>query len=390
MICRFPLIHFYENSVRAAFEKRRWISDKWDKHYFEAAGALVSLLELLSMLRNRIEPRPQAVVDGVASISFLWNACDRRALDPRDKIFALLPFIAGALVKSKSSNYDIDYVEVYSRVTVDLIRSCQSLLPLMGRRQSETSLEEPSWVLDWHRQEMEQHREVSAFTMALRLTYHFDASHGLPQLDFQNLVSGDGRHLRLRGHFVDTLVGKIMPPTEVSSGPDGPLNYIQPVIALRQVWKQSVAEDAFSVLRNLDGPLVTNEVVTEFSAILDDVLDLREQSESQDWQMKEKSQLGSWLLSRIMTIFLISAGRFGVGTWDVKPGDEIWILCSGHMPLILRPIRDDNDHVNGPDTFVLPGKHDRHHLVSDCYMPGIMKGELSLAGNSVLRTITLC
>ncbi|KAF4782002.1 heterokaryon incompatibility protein [Colletotrichum scovillei] len=342
-ICRFPLIHFYKNSVRAAFEKRRWISDKWDKHYFEAAGAMKSLLELLSTLRNRIESRSQAVVDGVASISFLWNACDRRALDPRDKIFALLPFIAGALVKSKSSNYDIDCVELYSRVTVDLIRSCQSLLPLMGRRQSETPLEGPSWVLDWRRQEMAQHKEVNAFTMALRLTYHFDASHGLPRLDLQNLLSGDGRQLRLRGHFVDTLVGKLMPPTGVSAGYDDPLNYMQSLKILRQIWKQSVAEDAFSALRNLDGPLVTNEVVTEFSGMLDDVLDLRIQYESQDWELKEKAQLVSWLQSRIMTIFLVSAGT-----------------------------------------------HDRYHLVSDCYLPGIMKGELSLAGTSFLRTVTLC
>ncbi|EXF76605.1 heterokaryon incompatibility protein [Colletotrichum fioriniae PJ7] len=323
-ISRSPLIHFCENSMRMAFETRRWISDKLDEHYFEAAGALVSLLQVLSALRHRIESKSQAVLDGVASISFLWNACDRRALDPRDKIFALLPFIAGALARVKSSNYDIDCVELYSRVTVDLIRSCQSLLPLMGRRQSEMPLEEPSWVLDWHRQEMAQHGELNAFGTALQLTHHFDASHGLPQLDFQNLVSGNGRHLRLRGYFVDTLVYSIVPPAELSSIPDRPFNYVQHLITLREIWKHCVARDTFSVLRKLDRPLVTNEAIAEFSGMWDDVLNLDKLSESQDWHMKENARLQYWLYTRIMAIFIASAGRFGVGTWDVKLGDEVW------------------------------------------------------------------
>lgn len=387
-ISRLPVIDFGHNMTDES-RRRRWTNDKGNWPDFVAVGKLISMANRLSTLKFQVKLGWQATA-GAASTSFLWDACDRQALDPRDKIFALLPFITGSLASAKSSNYNIDCAELYSRVTVDLIRSCQSLLPLMGRRQSETPSEEPSWVLDWRHQEMAQHGEVNAFAMTLGLIYHFNASRGIPQLDFQNLVSSDGRRLILQGYFVDTLVGKIVPPAEVSSGPDGTLNHTKSFRTLREIWKQCVAEDAFSVLRTLDRPLVTNEAIAEFSEMWNDVLDPIRLSESQDWPKNENSRLGSWLRSRIMTIFLVSAGRFGVGTWDVKLGDEVWIICSGHMPLILRPIRDVKGHVDGPDTFVLPGKHDEYHLVNDCYIPGIMNGELSCAGNSVLRTITLC
>ncbi|KAK0372486.1 hypothetical protein CLIM01_10163 [Colletotrichum limetticola] len=399
-IARSPLIHFGLNSNGGKLARRRWTIDKADEHYFEATGTLLSLLEILSVLRNQIESRSQAMLDGEASISFLWNACDRQALDPRDKIFALLPFIAGSWACVKSSNYDISCIELFRRVTVDLIRACQSLLPLMGRRQSEAPLEELSWSLDWRRQEMAQHRESNSFTMTLYLFPQFNASHGIPQLDCRDLVSGDGRRLRLRGYFVGTLVRTIMPPVEVSSVPGHRFDYSYTLRNLIKTWKQHIAEDAFSELRELDKPLFTKEAIAEFSGMWDDMEKadkyLFDSSGPAEYGTSKKIQILVWLQSRVMNIFLTCGGCFGVGTHDTKEGDEVWILCSGFMPLILRPIKsngeqsDDNGQVDRPATFILPEMQDRYHLVSDCYMPGIMNGELSLEGNSNLRTITLC
>ncbi|KXH36376.1 hypothetical protein CNYM01_13791 [Colletotrichum nymphaeae SA-01] len=398
-ISRSPLISF-GNNINAMAYARCWCTkDKEKWHYFVAMGTLISMVTRLSRLRNQVKSGSQAMAGGAACTGFLWDACDHQASDPRDKIFALAPFITGVLTSAKSSNYDIDCVELYSRVTVDLIRSCQSLLPLMGQRQSEAPLEEPSWVLDWRRQKIRHYEEADSFCNTFLLELQFDASRGIPELDFQDFVSSDGQRLILRGYFIDELVGTFMPPSLASSGSDHPYSFTKSIKGLMKSWKH-VAEGVFSTLQELGGPSVSNEAVAKLSELWDDMeeasIDALGPPESDDWQKDKNSRMLFWLGSRIMTIFILSEGRLGVGPWEVRPGDEIWILCSGHMPLILRPIRnnreqgDGMDHVGGSDTFVLPGKHDRYHLVCDCYIPGIMNGELSFAGNSILRTITLC
>ncbi|KAK1527753.1 uncharacterized protein CCOS01_08015 [Colletotrichum costaricense] len=401
-ISRSPLIQFRENFPNVTSARHRWTAYnyKGNKRDFEAMFTVMLIVQPLSMLRTQIKSRPQALMGGVASLSFLWMTCDHQALDPRDKIFALLPFITAALTNTNSSNYNIDCAQVYSRVTVDLIQFCRSLLPLMGRRQSEMPLKEPSWVLDWRRQEVEQHRESSPFIQTVGLSSQFNASRGIPKLHYQNLVSGDGRRLRLRGYFVGTLVRTIMSPAEVSSGPGHRFDYSYTLRNLIKTWKRHVEEDAFSEFRRLDRPLFTKAAIAEFSEMWNDMEKAREYlldlSAPEEFGMKKKVTMLMWLQSRVMNIFLTCGGRFGVGTHDTKEGDEVWILCSGFMPLVLRPMKNNseqgnnNGDVDDSATFALSGRYDRYRLVSECYVQGVMHGELSIGSNHCLRTIDLC
>ncbi|KAK1545611.1 hypothetical protein CPAR01_03113 [Colletotrichum paranaense] len=365
-ISRSSLIKFRENFWNVKPAGCEWATYSY-KGNSEAMFTVLSTAQPLSMSRTLVKSGPQTTMSGVASLSFLWMTCDHQALDPRDKIFALLPFITAALTNTNSSNYNIDCVEVYSRVTVDLIQSCRSLLPLMGRRQSEMPLEGPSWVLDWRRQQAAQHREPLPFIRTLGFSSEFNASRGIPELHYKDLVSSDGRRLRLRGYFVGTIVRTIMSPAEVSSGPRHRFDYSYTLRNLIKTWKRHVEEDAFSEFRRLDRPLFTKEAIAEFSEMWNDMEKAREClldfSAPEEFGMKKKvMMLLMWLQSRVMNIFLTCGGRFGVGTHDTKEGDEVWILCSGFMPLVLRPIKNNseqgnnNGDVDDSATFALSGR----------------------------------
>jgi len=68
--------------------------------------------------------------------------------------------------------------------------------------------------------------------------------------------------------------------------------------------------------------------------------------------------------------FITEMGYAGNGPAKVKPGDEIFILCGGRMPLVLRA-----DLAEKSPQAASPEWRPRHALVGDCYIHGIMDGE---------------
>ncbi|KAG4439608.1 hypothetical protein IFR05_004903 [Cadophora sp. M221] len=68
--------------------------------------------------------------------------------------------------------------------------------------------------------------------------------------------------------------------------------------------------------------------------------------------------------------FITDKGSIGLGPTSTKPRDEIWIVCGGKLPLILR------ENVNpGLGTGKICTSETYHSLVGDCYVDGIMDGE---------------
>ncbi|KAE8447897.1 hypothetical protein EG329_010126 [Mollisiaceae sp. DMI_Dod_QoI] len=67
--------------------------------------------------------------------------------------------------------------------------------------------------------------------------------------------------------------------------------------------------------------------------------------------------------------FITDHGSFGLGPGSIEAGDEVWVVCGGKMPLVLRTREMDWQAGN-----------DAHYtLVGDCYVDGIMDG--GAAGN---------
>lgn len=70
--------------------------------------------------------------------------------------------------------------------------------------------------------------------------------------------------------------------------------------------------------------------------------------------------------------FLAEDGSFGLCPSGTQPGDEIWVFVGGNVPFILRPCED------GGGTY--------HSFIGDCYMDGIMDGEVKDNPRHVSRT----
>jgi hypothetical protein len=59
-------------------------------------------------------------------------------------------------------------------------------------------------------------------------------------------------------------------------------------------------------------------------------------------------------------------GLFGVVPFDCKPGDKVFVLRGGAVPLILRPVVSDS---------AAEDKGQRYRLIGDAYMQGVMYGD---------------
>jgi hypothetical protein len=69
--------------------------------------------------------------------------------------------------------------------------------------------------------------------------------------------------------------------------------------------------------------------------------------------------------------FITERGYMGLG--DPKVGDQVWVLCGGDIPFILRPSREPL----------------AHYLIRDCYVHGIMDGEAMVDFDKMRRTVVL-
>ncbi len=68
-------------------------------------------------------------------------------------------------------------------------------------------------------------------------------------------------------------------------------------------------------------------------------------------------------------LFVTEKGYIGNDPAKIKPGDEVFILCGGKMPLILRPDSSDSFQQG-----ISPVLRPLRTLV--CYIHGIMDGKL--------------
>lgn len=59
-------------------------------------------------------------------------------------------------------------------------------------------------------------------------------------------------------------------------------------------------------------------------------------------------------------------GLFGVVAFDCKPGDRIFVLRGGAVPLILRPVASHSDAED---------EGQKYQLIGDAYIRGVMYGE---------------
>ena len=72
-------------------------------------------------------------------------------------------------------------------------------------------------------------------------------------------------------------------------------------------------------------------------------------------------------------LFRTNGGDLGYGPLSMSPGDQIWVLENGRVPFVLRPVDD--------------GKN--FELLGECYVHGVMDGQLFSNGMPVYENISL-
>ena len=77
--------------------------------------------------------------------------------------------------------------------------------------------------------------------------------------------------------------------------------------------------------------------------------------------------------------FTTASGRVGLCYPHSRPGDEVWLFNGANVPFIVRAL----------DAAPAPGHSSKYSFVGDCYVHGIMDGELAEMEKSNQRPIVL-
>lgn len=74
----------------------------------------------------------------------------------------------------------------------------------------------------------------------------------------------------------------------------------------------------------------------------------------------------------VRRIFRTRSGLLGTGPRSIREGDEVWILAGANVPFVLRRVESDNN---------------RHTLVGEAYVHGLMHGDPQRHGKPITRTV---
>ncbi|KAL0939213.1 heterokaryon incompatibility protein [Colletotrichum truncatum] len=352
-----------------------------------------SIVRPLLLVRNKMKAS-EAMMDNNL-LHVFWRFNQRQATDPRDRVYALLPFTAGLLRSVKSSDYGLSTGELYGRVTVDLIRFGHCLNPLIGRPPEEAvPLEEPSWVLNWQR--IADVTGDNNFWVSDCFYHRFDAAHGLPGIDMDCMTSEDGRQLVLQGFCVGKVAITGVAPND-SPGTDASSKDYEPKSLLER-WERYVKGDILNLLeRQKELPHGDAGRLLQLNREVADVVNGMMISDKEpDPGVLGRSLREAWKESYLHNgkrdLFVTECRKFGLAPCTMKPGDEVWVLSHGRMPILLRPV--DAFGLNVGDstdaTSKIPQKAGSYRLVGECYVHGIMQGEAVEEGITALKTVTLC
>ncbi|KAK8101816.1 heterokaryon incompatibility protein-domain-containing protein [Apiospora kogelbergensis] len=283
----------------------------------------------------------------VDPLTRLWRFRDRKATNSKDKLFGMWALIKeGSLASIKPSDYSLDVAILFRKVTVDLLRSLNSLKPLIGWRGERVTGGLPSWVLDLvQRDPLES---VSGFWTHEIAWDKFDSSRGLPQFRLHRDSDNSDLFLELDGIRVDQ-VARIVADSRYNESSE---------------WRE--------ILERVIGECMSREeLLGQFDNLIQGRLDEHHP------RVSDPSWGDSWWVDRMLraqVLFLTCDNRIGVGPPSLKPEDDIWILSGGNHPFLLRSNTSEEGGLR------------RWELVGDCFVYGIMYGEVTDASKSVIQT----
>jgi hypothetical protein len=291
-----------------------------------------------------------------------------RATDERDHIYALLGISKDAAHAGIKPDYSKTLEQVWAHTVKQLVENKQSIKVLKGNKSPRDDDESPN-LSSW----------MPAFGDRVRRGYGWRQGFQVLSRDkaARAAVSKCGRLLKIKGFFIDH-VDVVEGPFENSKS-----EFLNGSIFSRM---EEMCNQALNKLRDKD-LFVTSE--TPFLAFLNiltsnlasdtrtdyggdhDTVILQGQLErllrpanSNQCDQQRTKDLAALLRGIVITLryrcfFTTKMGLVGVGPYDTKKGDLCVALLGGDVPFVLRK------------------ETDKQILVGDCYVHGIMNGELA-------------
>ncbi|KAH9907848.1 heterokaryon incompatibility protein-domain-containing protein [Xylariomycetidae sp. FL2044] len=349
---------------------------------------------------------------------------DRRATDPRDKIYGLLGLCdPGALRLTRQCDYGSPVHEVYRCLTLDLIVSERGLKPLIadprleegggGAKESAAATATagiPRWAVDIL--SIPKHHTDYFYHFYGYACYNADA--GLAPLDVDDVLghSAQKNALGLRGVRVGTIVhAREAHRTTKARWWDVPM---EPIAQVMRSWLALIeGHRTTTTTTDDDEVLPANGIVPDpypsgyprweaFARLMlgDMIRDGELWPES--WagaadfdkvrrlmMMMDKKNEGDEPLDREFcrtvrgmldnrTLFVTDKGLMGSGHLDTRAGDQVWIFRGGRVPFVIRPRDHDDDDDDDEDAVDPPGGYE---FVGACYVQGVMQGEFFGGGS---------
>ncbi|KAL2076173.1 hypothetical protein VTL71DRAFT_1116 [Oculimacula yallundae] len=306
-----------------------------------------------------------------------WNR--RNATDLRDKVFGLLGLISSdvELYYTSRCDYTTPHARVHTAFTLDMILHDRGLGPLviqLRKPLDEYTKELPTWVGDMSDGEF-QIKADGFYLFWGYEQYSACASEGLDEaaltdeIKIWNLSSQVlNPTLGLTGVAVDTLVS-IGPKLQAITMKDS----VQVAETLRS-WLGMARRYHKTIDNGLSGDDLTR---TFYRVLVGDRIRNSEQEvvrkpSEQDYadiaqfvNIAQGKINGLWFWDRYVgnqAFFITKDGTMGMGNFDVKVGDEVWVFGGGKMPLAIRKIEG--------------GSEDDFNFVCCCYFDGVMDGEI--------------
>ncbi|KAJ4304634.1 hypothetical protein N0V90_000160 [Kalmusia sp. IMI 367209] len=313
----------------------------------------------------------QRTAAGEPSLSLLMRWRYRDASDPRDKVYALLGLLPSiALPSARHYNYDIYSKQLFTDVTLDLLREGDGLRALVAASvMPRITLDLPSWAIDFACSSRLGTRQTKWWRHSDRFAHYLAC--GETRLPL-SVVAKD-MALALTGVRVDEVLD-VAHVFEVDESED-----IIDEDLRRSILLNAAVLELYQM--HLTNPYIGGGSVKEafWKTMVGDLITTERPTGKPHWYHQDdfddyvqhgtRNILHDALCGMLPNhaFFVTKDGYIGVGPPHTKPKDQIWVFEGGRLPFIMR------EQDKPPDSY----EDETLSLVGDAYVHGIMSGEVS-------------
>lgn len=327
---------------------------------------------------------------GETPLNVLMRWRYREATDLRDKVYGLIGLLPSDSLFNIPALRDVSYSvtssTLFLRLTLDLIKLDQDLRPLIGARElPHITPNLPTWAIDFASSSAIGKRQTMWWHHSHRYL-RWKASEGL---HLRLEVSKDEKTLFLSGIMIDC-VQKVSQVYYVSVEDEIDDEKLRENIAhSRSIVEEyetccgkadyiggGTLKDAF--WRTMLGNLVMGEMPKGLPK--DYHAEYFESYISKGTHNRLILSLHGLVPNH--AFFITTNGYLGIGSSDLRQGDEVCIFGGGRVPFVIRA------H-DGLPSGGLKSESRRFHLVSNAYVHGIMRGEAVRQNKARLQMIEL-